>query len=144
MLFLFIEILSSVQYSHIGCFKDKQARAIPTLQDDGLLVSNNTRTSLPSLGKDSSERLEDATRQARCALAAARRGHNVFVVMADGQCASGPNTGRNFVKFGFTKHECSTMTASNVAYILGHKYSNDLLKGKINTGVFLISALTSF
>ncbi len=69
---------------------------------------------------------QDVTR--KCALAAKRRGHQVFAVMADGQCASGPNTDKNFVKFGYSKTECSTMAVSNNVYILGY-YNID---GRIN------------
>ena len=62
---------------------------------------------------------KDATR--KCALAAKRRGHKVFVVMADGQCASGPNTTKNFVKFGYGETECSLITYSNDVYIFGYQ-----------------------
>ena len=55
----------------------------------------------------------------KCALAAKKRGHEVFAVMADGQCASGPNTTKNFAKFGHGKSECSKMAASNDVYSLG-------------------------
>ena len=62
---------------------------------------------------------KDATR--KCALAAKRSGYKVFAVMADGRCASGSNTEKNFVKFGYGKNECSTMAVSNDVYVLGYK-----------------------
>ena len=57
----------------------------------------------------------------KCALAAKKRSHKVFVVMADGQCGSGPNTARNFLKFGYIKTVCSTMAVNNVVYNFGRE-----------------------
>ena len=68
---------------------------------------------------------KDATR--KCALAAKRRGHRVFAVMADGQCASGPNTTENFVKFGYGKNECSAMAVSNDVYVLGYQHVDGMI-----------------
>ncbi|XP_078364950.1 uncharacterized protein LOC144649337 [Oculina patagonica] len=99
------DILSSVYYTKLGCFNDTQARTIPSLEgQDPVLDGNYTQR-------------QDVIR--KCALAAKRRGHQVFVVMADGQCASGPNTDKNFVKFGYGKKQCSTMAVSNEVYIHG-------------------------
>ena len=65
----------------------------------------------------------------KCALAAKRRGNQVFAVMADGQCASGPDTDKNFVKFGYGKTECSKMATSNDVYILGYQDVNGMING---------------
>ncbi len=112
----FADILSSVYYTKLGCFKDTRARAIPSLEgQDPVLYDNYTSR-------------QDVTR--KCALAAKRRRHQVFAVMADGQCASGPNTDKNFVKFGYGKKQCSTMAVSNNVYI--HGYEN--VDGKISAG----------
>ncbi|XP_078364951.1 uncharacterized protein LOC144649338 [Oculina patagonica] len=102
------DILSTCDYNtKLGCFNDAQARAIPSLEgQDPVLDGNYTQR-------------QDVTR--KCALAAKRRGHQVFAVMADGQCASGPNTDKNFVNFGYGKKQCSTMAVSNEVYIHGHE-----------------------
>ena len=63
----------------------------------------------------------------KCALAAKKRGHNVFAVMADGQCASGPNTDRNFVKSGYSKSECSIMAVNNSVYIVGYERAEGII-----------------
>ena len=55
----------------------------------------------------------------KCALATWRRGHKAYVVTADGQCASGPDTHTNIVKFGYGLEECSTVPANNKAYLVG-------------------------
>ena len=82
---------------------------------------------------------KDATR--KCALAARRRGHGVFAVMADGQCASGPNTEENFVKFGYGNYdECSTMAAGNAVYIIWKRRSGNV-DGKTNS--FLVSLISN-
>ena len=104
----FADILSSVRHKKLGCFKDTQARAVPSLEGQDPAVLNGSFTTR-----------KDATR--KCALAAKRRGHKVFAVMADGQCASGPNTEENFVKFGYGVTECSAMAVSNDVYVLGYK-----------------------
>ena len=100
--------IASFRYTKLGCFKDAQARAIPSLegQDPPVLDGNSTTR-------------KDASR--KCALAAKRRGHKVSVVMTDGQCASGPNTTKNFAKFGYGVTECSLMTVSNDVYIFGYQ-----------------------
>ena len=101
------DILSSVYYSKLGCFNDTQARVIPSLEGQDPVLDGNYTTR------------HDVIR--KCALGATRRGNQVFAVMGDGQCASGPDTDKNFVKFGYGKSECSTMEASNDVYILGYK-----------------------
>ena len=106
-LFLFTDILSSVYYSNIGCFDDTRARTIPNRERQDPVLDGNYKTRRNPVRK--------------CALAAKKRGHNIFVVMADGQCASGPNTDRNFIKFGYSKSECSAMAVNNVAYIVGYE-----------------------
>ena len=53
----------------------------------------------------------------------------MFAVMADGQCASGPDTDKNFVKFGYGKTECSKMAVSNDVYILGYQDVNGMSNG---------------
>ncbi|XP_078364962.1 uncharacterized protein LOC144649346 [Oculina patagonica] len=114
------DILSTVYYSKLGCFNNIQARAIPSLEgQDPVLDGNYTQR-------------QDVIR--KCAFAAKRTGHKVFVVMADGQCASGPNPDmyKNFVKFGYSQFECATtlyyskIMTRNI-YILGYHNIDDKL-----------------
>ena len=66
---------------------------------------------------------QDATR--KCALAAKKREHKVYVVMSNNQCSSGADTERSFAKFGQT--ECSAMEANNV-----YNYDYDSVDGMID------------
>ena len=90
-----LSLFSKYYFYELGCFNDSQARAIPSLegQDPVLDGDYNTR--------------QDAVR--KCALAATKRGHKVYVVMSNGQCSSGADTVKNFAKFGHGESECSTM-----------------------------------
>ena len=112
----FADILSSFDYYYtkLGCFKDTQARAIPSLEGQDPVLDGNYTTR------------KDVIR--KCALATKRRGNEVFAVMGDGQCASGPGTVKNFVKFGYGKKKCLTMAANNDVYSFGY----DDVNGEIN------------
>ena len=105
----FTDILSPFSYydlRKLGCFKDTEVRAIPTLEGQD-----------PVLDGDYTTR-QDAAR--KCALAAAKRDHKVYAVMFDGQCSSGADTAKNFAKFGHGQTECSAMGANNKVYIFDH------------------------
>jgi len=86
----------------LGCFKDSQARDIPSLEGQD-----------PVLDGDYTTR-QDAAR--KCALAAKKREHKVYVFMSDGQCSSGADTAKSFAKFGHGETECSAMGANNKVY----------------------------
>ena len=106
LLFLtFTDILSPFSHYNLyelGCFNDSQARAIPSLEGQD-----------PVLDGDYTTR-QDAVR--KCALAAKKREHKVYVVMSNGQCSSGADTAKNFAKFGHGESECSTMTDIHRVY----------------------------
>ena len=106
LLFLtFTDILSPFNHYNLyelGCFNDSQARAIPSLERQD-----------PVLDGDYTTR-QDAVR--KCALAAKKREHKVYVVMSSGQCSSGADTAKNFAKFGHGESECSTMTDIHRVY----------------------------
>jgi len=89
-------------YRKLGCFKDSHARYIPSLEGQD-----------PVLDGDYTTR-KDAAR--KCALAAKKQGHKVYVVMSDGQCSSGADTAKNFAKLGHGEVECSTVGANNKVY----------------------------
>ncbi|XP_027050274.1 uncharacterized protein LOC113677635 [Pocillopora damicornis] len=114
------DIFESVQRLHVGCFDDMQAQRIPSLMQDPVL--NITITSDTDFG-ESVAGLKLSQQENRfnvkCALATWRRGHKAYVVTADGQCASGPDTHTNIVKFGYGLEECSTVPANNKAYLVG-------------------------
>ena len=108
--------LESVYFFNIGCFKGKKARTIPSLEGQDPLLDGNYTTRNYAIE--------------RCGLVAKKRGHKVFVVMSDGQCASGPNIDSNFLKSGYSKSECSTMAAvNNGAYVLGYPHNVQNVKG---------------
>ena len=89
-------------YNTLGCFTDSQAHAIPSLEGQD-----------PVLDGDYSTR-QDAAR--KCALAAAKRDHKVYVLMSDGQCSSSADTAKNFARFGHGQTECSAIGANNKVY----------------------------
>lgn len=97
-----------------------QAQRIPSLMQDPVL--NITITSDTDFG-ESVAGLKLSQQENRfnvkCALATWRRGYKAYVVTADGQCTSGPDTHTNIVKFGYGLEECSTVPANNKAYLVG-------------------------
>ena len=101
----FTEILSPFtyyEYEKLGCFKDSEARAVPSLEgQDPLLDDDYTRR-------------QDAVR--KCALAAKKREHKVYVVMSDGRCSSGADTEKSFAKFGHGENVCSTLVDIHRVY----------------------------
>ena len=100
------DILSPFTYYKfytLGCFNESQARAIPSLEGQD-----------PVLDGDYTTR-QDAVR--KCALAAKKREHEVYVVMSDGQCSSGADTAKKFAKFGHGETECSAMVDIHRVYI---------------------------
>lgn len=101
----FTDILSPFRYYEsyeLGCFNDSQARAIPSLEGQD-----------PVLDGDYTTRQDDVR---KCALAAKKREHKVYVVMSNGQCSSGADTVKNFAKFGHGETECSAMTDIHRVY----------------------------
>ena len=96
----------SIFYSNIGCFNDTQTFAIPSLEEQDAVLDGEYTTR------------QDGVR--KCALAAKKRLHKTFVVMADGQCRSGPNTLRNFVKFGYNRTKCLGTAMKNSVYLVGY------------------------
>ena len=118
----FTDILSPFTYMYydlntLGCFKDSQARAIPSLEGQD-----------PVLDGDYTTR-QDAAR--KCALAATKRGHKVYVVMSDGQCSSGADTAKSFAQFGHGKTECSAMGANNKVYNFDSESVDGMIDGFI-------------
>jgi len=89
-------------YQKLGCFKDSQARSIPTLEGQDPVLDGDYTTRKDAAGK--------------CFLAAKKQGHKVYVVMSDGQCSSGADTAKRFAKFGHGETECSSMGANNKVY----------------------------
>ena len=76
----------SLEYEDVGCYKDKQDRAIETLE-----------------GKDSI--LDDAYNSranpiAKCAVAAMRKGYSMFAIQNGGWCAASSTTQQTFDKNG--------------------------------------------
>ena len=117
---LFTDILSPFTYydfRKLGCFKDSQARAVPSLEGQD-----------PVLDGDYTTR-QDAVR--KCALAAKKREHKVYVVMSNGQCSSGADTAKRFAKFGHGETECSEMAATNNVYNYDYKSVDGMIDGCI-------------
>ena len=80
--FLFL----SLEYEDVGCYKDKQDRAIETLE-----------------GKDSildGEYNSRANPIAKCAVAAMRKGYSMFAIQNGGWCAASSTTQQTFNKYG--------------------------------------------
>ena len=105
LIFLFTDILSPFTYyrfRRLGCFNDSQARTVPSLEGQD-----------PVLDGDCTTR-KDAVR--KCALAAKKREHKVYVVMSNGQCSSGAHTAKNFAKFGHGETACSAMRDIHSVY----------------------------
>ena len=117
---LFTDILSAFTYygfRKLGCFKDSQARAVPSLEGQD-----------PVLDGDYTTR-QDAVR--KCALAAKKREHKVYVVMSNGQCSSGADTAKSFAKFGHGETECSEMAATNNVYNYDYESVDGMIDGCI-------------
>jgi len=113
----FTDILSPFSYydlRRLGCFHDSQARAIPSLEGQD-----------PVLDGDHTTR-RDAVR--KCALAAKKREHKVYVVMSNGQCSSGADTAKNFARFGHGENGCSAMKDIHRVY----NYDYDSVDGMID------------
>ncbi|XP_066027384.1 uncharacterized protein [Pocillopora verrucosa] len=112
------DIFESVYRLHVGCFDDMQAQRIPSLMQDPVLnitITSDFREIHAHLNLSQQEDRFNV----KCALATWRRGYKAYVVTADGQCASGPDTHTNIVKFGYGLEECSTVPANNKAYLVG-------------------------
>ena len=101
----------------LGCFTDSQTRAVPSLEGQD-----------PVLDGDFTTR-QDAGR--KCALAAKKREHKVYVIMSDGQCSSGADTAKKFAKFGHGETECSAMGAKNKVYNLDAYSIDGMIDGCI-------------
>ena len=118
-----------------------QAQRIPSLMQDPVL--NITITSDADFG-ESVAGLKLSQQENRfnvkCALATWRRGYKAYVVTADGQCASGPDTHTNIVKFGYGLEECSTVPANNKAYLVGPSPFIPPFEGMMNVScLFLLN-----
>ena len=72
----------TVNYYHIGCFKDNRSRAMPTLL-------GNWR--------------HDSQAVQKCSLAAEKAGYSVFGVQYAGECWSGPQAHMTYKKYGASK-----------------------------------------
>jgi len=73
---------------------------------------------------------QDAVR--KCALAAKKREHKVYVVTSNGQCFSGADTVKSFAKFGHGETECSAMGANNNVYNYDYNSVDGMIDGCIS------------
>ena len=67
----------------------------------------------------------------KCALAAKKREHKVYVVMSDGRCSSGADTAKWFANFGHGETACSAMGANNKVYTLEYNSVDGMIDGCI-------------
>ena len=86
--FKFCVLLESL-YEQIGCWKDKVARAIPTLEGNG-----NVTSIIDGHYKRRSREVE------KCYLAALSLGFNTFAVQDGGQCFSSADAATTYNKYG--------------------------------------------
>ena len=83
---LFSDFLSSVKYESLGCYKDKDVRAIPSMEGtDGLL-------------KDDYLQRNHAIQ--KCAVAALTWGYKMFAIQDGGMCVGSPNAHKVYGKYG--------------------------------------------
>ena len=108
----FADFFQNLKYIKVGCLEDAQAVGIPSLEGQDPVLDGNY--------------FPRENHIAKCALAAHKRGHKVFVVMADGQCAS-DGLFRNFVQCGH-----SALVARNRMYVLGNPFYVEKFRGNIN------------
>ena len=86
MITILVSFLWSPGYVAVGCYREKQDRAIDTLE-----------------GKDSILNDSYYSREnpiAKCAVAAMRKGYNMFAVQDGGLCAAGVTALQTFDKYG--------------------------------------------
>ena len=76
----------SNNYWSIGCYQDRGARAIPTLEGQDLILDGNYQTRQNAIKK--------------CYYAAKKRGFKVFAVQNGGWCASSLLAAKTFNKYG--------------------------------------------
>ena len=108
----FADFFQNLNFIKVGCLEDAQAVVIPSLEGQDPVLDGNY--------------FPRENHIAKCALAANKRGHKVFVVMADWQCAS-DGLFRNF-------GQCSRslMVDENRMYVLGNPYYIENFRGNIN------------
>ena len=87
---LFLDILSSVKYELLGCYKDKDedkgVRAIPSMEKSDALLKDNYSQRNHVIQK--------------CAVAALTRGYKMFAIQDGGMCVGSPNAHKVYGKYG--------------------------------------------
>ena len=80
------DILSSVKYESLGCYKDKSVRAIPSMERTDALLKDNYSQRNHAIQK--------------CAVAALTRGYKIFAIQDGGMCFGSPNAHMVYDKYG--------------------------------------------
>ena len=133
----FITIISIDTYTSLGCWKDKEIRAIPTLEGKISILDEPWGSRQDAIQK--------------CFLAAKSLGYAVFAVQAGGWCASSATAKSTFKKYGQSS-ACNSngkggRFASSVYEIIeGKPFYNCLsllMNDKINTLMHLILRVVS-
>ena len=79
-------VLYFLGYKAVGCFRDTSNRAIMTLEGTDSILDGNYWTRRDPIAK--------------CAVAAMRKGYNMFAVQNGGWCASSANAHDTYSKYG--------------------------------------------
>ena len=80
------DILSSVKYESLGCYKDKSVRAIPSMERSDALLKDNYSQRNHAIQK--------------CAVAALSRGYKMFAIKDGGMCVGSLNAHKVYGKYG--------------------------------------------